>query len=49
MGFFLGLCPVPEMLPAEREWVRSVWDALQPHMMGVGTYVNAMDEHDDSQ
>jgi FAD/FMN-containing dehydrogenase len=47
MGFFIGLCPAPEMLPAEREWVRSLWDALRPHMMGVGTYVNALEGQDE--
>jgi hypothetical protein len=47
MGFFIGLCPNPELLPAEREWVRSLWAALRPHMMGVGTYVNAFEEQDD--
>ncbi|HEY5882772.1 MAG TPA: FAD-binding oxidoreductase, partial [Nakamurella sp.] len=47
MGFFIGLCPTPELLVAEREWVRSLWDALRPHMMGVGTYVNAFDGQDD--
>jgi Berberine and berberine like len=45
-GFFVGLCPTPEMLIAEREWVRSLWDALSPHMMGTGTYVNALPEED---
>jgi FAD/FMN-containing dehydrogenase len=49
MGFFIGLCPVPEMLPAERQWVRSLWDALRPHMMGVGTYVNALEGQDDER
>jgi len=47
MGFFIGRCPTPELLAAEREWVRSLWDALRPHMMGVGTYVNAFEEQDD--
>jgi FAD/FMN-containing dehydrogenase len=46
-GFILGLCPVPEMLPAEREWVRSLWDSLRPHMIDAGTYVNALSEQDD--
>jgi hypothetical protein len=36
MGFFIGLCSAPEMLVPEREWVRSLWDALRPHMMGQG-------------
>ena len=41
------LCPTPEMLVAEREWVRSLWDAVRPHMMGFGTYLNAFEEQDD--
>lgn len=45
-GFFIGLTPTPEMLPAEREWIRSVWQALRPHMIGGGTYVNAVDGQD---
>ena len=47
MGFFIGLCPAAEMLSAEREWVRSLWDALRAHMMGVGTYVNALEGQDE--
>lgn len=47
MGFFIGLCPTPEMLVAERQWVRSLWDALRPHMVSAGTYVNALEEQDD--
>ena len=49
MGFFIGLCPTPAMLPGEREWVRSLWDALRPHMMGAGTYVNALEGQDESR
>jgi FAD/FMN-containing dehydrogenase len=45
-GFLVALCPTPEMLPAEREWVRSLWDALRPHMMSTGTYVNAIPEEE---
>ncbi|HEY4603595.1 MAG TPA: FAD-binding oxidoreductase [Blastococcus sp.] len=45
-GFFIGLTPTPEMLPAEREWIRSLWQALRPHMLGAGTYVNGVDGHD---
>jgi hypothetical protein len=47
MGFFIGLCPTPEMLGAERQWVRSLWDALRPHSMGLGTYVNALEAQDE--
>lgn len=46
MGFFIGLCPTPEMLPGEREWVRSIWNDLKPHMMGTTGYVNALESQD---
>ncbi|MGY1810442.1 FAD-binding oxidoreductase [Blastococcus sp. SYSU D00669] len=39
----IGEVPVPELLPAEREWVRSVHGALQRHAMGKATYVNSLD------
>jgi len=42
-GFLIGLCPVPQLLPAERDWVRSLWSALRPHMIGEGSYVNAVE------
>ena|SRR5690349_6208287 len=38
-----------EQLPAEREWVRSFWQALQPHASGIGTYVNTMVEFDEDR
>ncbi len=43
MGFFIGLCPTPDLLPSEREWVRSLWNDLKPHMMGSAAYVNALE------
>jgi FAD/FMN-containing dehydrogenase len=46
-GFIIGLCPAAEMLAAEREWVRSLWDALRPHMIDTGTYVNGLSDQDD--
>lgn len=49
MAFLIALCPVPEMLPAERAWVRSLWDALRPHSSGIGTYVNALTEQDEGR
>ncbi|MGY1659944.1 FAD-binding oxidoreductase [Geodermatophilus sp. SYSU D00705] len=45
-GFFIGLTPTADMLPAEREWVRSLWQALRPHMMSAGGYVNAVEGRD---
>ena len=44
--FIVGVCPSPELLPAERAWVRSFWDALRPYANGAGSYVNAMTEPD---
>jgi FAD/FMN-containing dehydrogenase len=46
-AFLVGLCPTAEMLTAERAWVQSLWDALRPHMIDVGGYVNALPEPDD--
>jgi FAD/FMN-containing dehydrogenase len=43
MGFFIGLTPTPELLPAEREWVRSMWNDLKPYMIGTTAYVNALE------
>jgi FAD/FMN-containing dehydrogenase len=48
-GTFVGLCPVPELLDAERAWVRSVFDELRPHMIGTGTYVNVLVEADEDR
>ena len=42
--FIIGVTDSPEKLPAERQWVRSFWDALQPHAMGIGSYVNGESE-----
>jgi hypothetical protein len=47
--FIVGVCPVPELLPAEREWARSFWSALVPHSLGIGSYVNSMGEIEDDR
>jgi hypothetical protein len=44
--FIIAVAPVAELLPPERAWVRSMWEALQPHALGIGSYVNAMAEND---
>jgi hypothetical protein len=36
----------PETLAADREWVRSLWQALLPHAPGPGSYVNFMAEYE---
>ncbi len=42
--FIIAVCPVPELLPPDRAWVRSVYDALKPHSIGIGSYVNAISD-----
>jgi FAD/FMN-containing dehydrogenase len=37
-----AICPVPELLEADRAWVRGFWEALRPHASGAGSYVNFM-------
>jgi hypothetical protein len=44
--FLVAIAPTPELLPGDRAWVRSFWEALQPHTLGIGSYVNAMAEND---
>ena len=45
--FIIGVCPVPELLVADRAWVRGFWDALLPHSIGGGgAYVNALGEQE---
>ncbi len=39
-------CPSAELLEADRAWVRSFWQALRPHGVGSGGYVNFMAEYD---
>jgi hypothetical protein len=47
--FVIGMAPVQEALPGEREWVRGFWDAIQPHAAGIGSYVNGMTEAEDDR
>ncbi len=41
--FPIAMCPAPEMLPAEREWCRGLYAALEPHLLK-RTYVATLDE-----
>jgi FAD/FMN-containing dehydrogenase len=36
----------PDLLAADREWVRSIWSALRPFAPHEGSYVNFMAEYD---
>jgi FAD/FMN-containing dehydrogenase len=33
----------------DREWVRALWDGLQPHSLGIGDYINNMVEFDENR
>jgi FAD/FMN-containing dehydrogenase len=46
---FAASCATPEQLPAEREWVRSLFNALRPHMLGAGAYINILAEGEDAR
>jgi hypothetical protein len=41
--------PSPELLEADRGWVRSLWAALQPYAQDSGGYVNFIVEQDESR
>jgi FAD/FMN-containing dehydrogenase len=45
-GFIIAVCPTPELLEQDRAWVRSFWEALVPVSRGIGSYVNAISDHD---
>jgi hypothetical protein len=44
-----GIGATPEILRAERLWVRSVWRALRPFATDAGGYVNSMTDNDDDR
>jgi FAD/FMN-containing dehydrogenase len=43
----VAMTPTPELLPAERAWVREMYDALEPHLLDDGTYVNVQPDNDE--
>jgi hypothetical protein len=44
-----AVCPVPDLLPVDRAWVRAFWEALRPHASGAGSYVNFMTDVDEDR
>lgn len=42
----VAVAPTPDLLEADREWVRRVWSDLVPHAEGAGSYVNFMTDLD---
>jgi FAD/FMN-containing dehydrogenase len=47
--FIIAVADNADLLESDRTWVRSFWDALQPHAMGIGSYVNGEAEFDDDR
>jgi FAD/FMN-containing dehydrogenase len=47
--FIIATTPLQEALDAERAWVRTLWAALQPHTINIGSYVNGMAEPDQAR
>ncbi len=45
--FIIGVCPDPAMMPAERNWVRSMAEALRTYAASDGSYVNGSSEFDE--
>ena len=43
--FIIGVTGDPAGLAAERAWVRTFSDALRPHALGSGGYVNGFTEY----
>jgi len=44
-----ALAPNQELLNADRAWAREFWEALRPHALNSGSYVNFMTEFDDDR
>jgi FAD/FMN-containing dehydrogenase len=42
--FVIAVCPTREVLEHDREWVRALHRALEPHAIGSEVYVNAVDD-----
>ena len=47
--FNIAVCPTPELLEADRAWVRALWEDLRPHAPEFGTYVNSLAEAPDGR
>jgi hypothetical protein len=47
--FIVAVCPTPQLLAADREWARSLWEALRPHSLGARTYIHALAELDEDR
>jgi len=48
-AFITAVSGEQEQMTIDRDWVRSCWQALQPYSAGIGSYVNAMSEFEESR
>jgi FAD/FMN-containing dehydrogenase len=44
-----AIAPSPELLVADRAWVRTFWEALRPYAAGAGSYVNFLSDPDEDR
>ena len=44
-----AVAPTPDLLEADRTWVRNLWEALRPFAADSGSYVNFMSEYEDDR
>ena len=47
--FIVAVCPTPDLLVADRAWVRELWQGLQPYTPRFGLYVNALTDVDEDR
>jgi FAD/FMN-containing dehydrogenase len=47
--FIVGVSPTPDTVAAERAWARSFWEALIPHAIGRGSYVNSLGDAEEDR
>ncbi|QXJ22606.1 FAD-binding oxidoreductase [Actinomadura graeca] len=44
-----AVCPDRETFDIDRAWVREYWEALAPHAVGEGSYINFMSEYEEDR
>jgi FAD/FMN-containing dehydrogenase len=45
----VGVSPTPDTVAAERAWARSFWEALVPHAISRGSYVNSLGDAEEDR
>jgi hypothetical protein len=44
-----AIAPEPDLLAADKTWVRDFWDALRPHANNSGSYINFLADEDEDR